>query len=201
MTAITQKQLIEQIKMLKEIKPRKEWAVLLKSQILSTQKELPIQAKSVGFMSIVSSVFTPKKLVYAFASVLFLVVGVFSFSTYENLPQKQTASLSGADQQAVIIRNQISAAAKNLSQTLKNNPTQDSQAMKILVKTLADIPGDVAASLDMKDLMKTVVQSQLTDLQKTTLTDDQKVALTEAQNLYDQGKYTDALEKLLLINK
>lgn len=52
MVKITQKQLIEQIKQLKEIKPRKEWAILLKSQILigkQVELEVPVrQAKSVG---------------------------------------------------------------------------------------------------------------------------------------------------------
>jgi hypothetical protein len=38
-------------------------------------------------------------------------------------------------------------------------------------------------------------------LQKTTLTDDQKKTLTEVEDLYTQGKYADALEKILLINK
>ena len=53
MTKITQEQLIESLSQLKEIKPRKEWAVLLKSQILAEKQaelEIPVrQATSVGF--------------------------------------------------------------------------------------------------------------------------------------------------------
>ena len=37
MVKITQEQLIESLNQLKEIKPKKEWAVLLKSQILTEQ--------------------------------------------------------------------------------------------------------------------------------------------------------------------
>ena len=70
------------------------------------------------------------------------------------------------------------------------------------LKTLADVPGtDLSANQDVKDLYQAVVQSQIADLSKMTLTDEQNKALDEAKDLYFQGKYTDALEKILLINK
>ena len=71
MTKITQEQLIESLNQLKGIKPRREWAVLLKSQILSEQKEVIVKAQSVGFMDVISAIFAPKKLVYVLSSVLF----------------------------------------------------------------------------------------------------------------------------------
>jgi hypothetical protein len=86
MSKITQKQLIEQMKMLKEIKPRKEWAVLLKSQILAEkQAETKIIAQptnTIGIMDVISSVFFQRKLAYAFTAVLFMIVGVFGFAKY-----------------------------------------------------------------------------------------------------------------------
>ena len=49
MARLTQKLLIEQVKTLKEIKPRQEWASLLKSQILSeTKVETKIVAQKVS---------------------------------------------------------------------------------------------------------------------------------------------------------
>ena len=212
MTKITQKsrrvedarcesaQLIESLKQLKEIKPRKEWAVLLKSQILTEQKSEPIQAQSAGFIDTLKFLFAPRKLAYSFAVVLFLIVGVFG--TIKLLPTEkvvqQPATLT--NQTAAAIKDQISATVKNLAQNLKDNPVQNPQTMKTLVKTLAYMPGDVASSQDVKDLMQTVVESQIVDLQKTTLTDEQNNTLIEIEDLYAQGKYSEALEKILLIN-
>ena len=52
MTNITEKQLIEAVKAMKEIKPNKEWASLLKSQILAEKQEVVSQkANFVDFIS------------------------------------------------------------------------------------------------------------------------------------------------------
>ena len=87
---------------------------------------------------------------------------------------------------------------------LKDNPTKDSQTIKNIassLKTLADMPGtDLSANQDVQNLYQTVVESQIADLQKTTLTDDQKNILAQAENLYSQGKYSDALELLMTNN-
>ena len=53
----------------------------------------------------------------------------------------------------------------------------------------------------MQDLYKTVVTQQILDLQKTSLTNDQQKILADTVELYNTGKYSDALEKILLINK
>jgi hypothetical protein len=95
---------------------------------------------------------------------------------------------------------EVNANASQLAKNLKDNPTQDPQTIKDIansLKTLADVTGtDLSGNPDVKDLYQTVVQSQIADLQKTTLTDDQKNILFEAEDLYNQGKYNDALEKI-----
>lgn len=100
---------------------------------------------------------------------------------------------------------EINANASQLAKSLKDNPAQDPQTIKNIVnslKTLANVPGtDLTGNPDVKNLYQTVVQNQIADLQKTTLTDDQKNTLAEAEDLYNQEKYTDALEKILLINQ
>ena len=87
---------------------------------------------------------------------------------------------------------------------MKDNPAQDPKTLKEIansLKTLADVPGtDLSENQDVKDLYQTVTQSQIADLQKTTLTDEQKKTLAEIEDLYAQGKYADALEKILLLN-
>ena len=204
MANITQNQLIDQIKTLKEIKPRKEWAVLLKSTLLENKVPgrmtgtVPVQ--KISFMDAAAYIFAPRKLAYSFAVVLFLIVGVFGM--IKLLPTdkvlQQPATLT--NQTTAVIKEQINLTVKSISQNLKDNPVQNPQAMKTLAKTLADMPGDVASSADVKDLMQIVVENQIADLQKATLSAEQLEVLVEIENLYDKGKYTEALEKILLIN-
>ena len=241
MAKITQKQLIEQIKTLKDIKPRKEWAVLFKTQLLSEEQvEVKIPAQKVGIFDALYSVFFQRKLAYAFAAVLILIVGVFGFSRYampgdlffpvKNITEQSQAALAGQTQlkQEVAIFNsrindlnklaqtgkksnmpsainEVNAKASVLAANLKNNPVKDSNTIKDIansLKTLADVPGaDLTVNSNIEDLYQTVVQSQIADLQKTTLTDDQKKILTSAESLYSQGKYEQALEEILPINK
>jgi len=242
MTKITQKQLIESLKQFKEIKPRKEWAVLLKSQIL-TEKEtviVSVPAKRINFMDAIASVFSQRKLAYSFAVVLFLIVGVFGFAQHtvpgdllfpvRKVAEQSQAALtgqSGLKQSVANLNNRINdlvqvakegkkanipsaideikTDASYLTKSLKSSKTENSQTIKDIVsslKTLADVPGtDLTATPAIKGLYQAVVQSQIVDLQETTLADEQKETLSQAIELYNQGKYTEALEKILLIGK
>ena len=100
---------------------------------------------------------------------------------------------------------EVSVNASQLAKSLKGNLVNNPQTLKDIansLKTLADVPGtDLSENPDIKDLYQAVVQSQIADLEKTTLTDGQSDTLVEAEDLYNQGKYVDALEKILLINK
>ena len=236
---ITQKQLIESLKQMKEIKPRQKWVTLLRSQVLAEKKveiEIPVRkAKYVGFMETFSSVFSPRKLVYSFAALLFLIVTAFGFSKYampgdllfpaKKIVEQSTADLTGQtqlNQDVVALNNRVNDLKQVASQgkvnnipsaisevtqvakDLKNNPTKDPQTIKNIatsLKVLADVPGtDLTETQDVKDLYQTVVQNQIADLQKTTLTDSQKSILNKAEDLYSQGKYSEALELLMTNN-
>ena len=246
MTKITQKQLIESLKQLKEIKPRKEWAVLLKSQILTgeqTRAVVPAQKVSIfdvisNFKFQISNSFS-RRLAYAFAVVLFLIVGVFGFAgsimpgdllfPVKKIAEQSQATLTGQtglQQNVATLSNrindlaqmakdgrkdnipsaisEINANAVVLTKNLKDNSVKDAQTLKkiaVSLKILSAVHGaDLTGNPEVKDLYQTVAQSQIADLQKTTLTDGQKDGLAQAEDLYDQGKYADALEKILLIN-
>jgi len=242
MTEITEKQLIKSLGQLKEIKPRKEWAVLLKSQILAEQKEVVIKAQSVSFMDVMSAIFAPKKLAYSFTVVFFLIVGVFGFARYtlpgdllfpiKKIAESSQAVLTGQtglkndvatlnsriNDLAAVAKNgkadnipsainEIKANASELARNLKNNSANDPETLKEIVsslKTLADVPGtDLSENSDVKGLYEAVAYNQIIDLEKitSTLTEDQRKVLVQAENLYNDGKYSEALEKVLLINK
>lgn len=240
MAKITQKQLISSLSQLKEIKPRKEWAVLLKSQILAEKQVEPIQAQSANFISTFSTAFFQKRMAYSFAAVIFLAAGILGFSKYtvpgdllfpvKKIAEQSQAALTGQAglKNDVAVLNsrindlaqvakagrtdnipsaisEINANVSELTKSLKDSPTQDPKTLKEIassLKVLADVPGtDLSANADVIDLYQAVAQSQISDLEKSTLTTDQKDTLAEAQDLYSQGKYADALEKILLINQ
>jgi hypothetical protein len=227
MAKITEKQLIESLKQMKEIKPRKEWASLLRSQILAEKKvevaEQPAQFS--GFKNAFSAMFFQKRMAYSLAALLILMAGVFG--ALKLLPvgetsQKDIASLTGqsallkqnvealnnkisnlsASNSSKLAINDIDKNVSDLAKTLKSTSVKDPQTLKEIVsslKTLADISGDktdLASDPNVQDLYQTVVQSQIADLQKTTLTSDQKNILSEAQDLYNKGDYSGALEKI-----
>jgi len=208
---MTQKQLVENLKKLKEIKPNQEWASLLKSQILvEKQPELKIQkAKTVGIAETLSFLFASKKLAYSFAVLLIMFLGVYGFFSMGTKisPRQQTASLTMQSEEEIKVIVAINDKIKNLTQELKKNPAQDPQTIKNIVaslKTLANVPGTESTSTiaaDLQDLYGVIAVNQIIDLQKTTLTDDQKKIIKEAMELYNNGEYGESLEKVLLINK
>ena len=136
---------------------------------------------------------------------LVLILGAFGLMKLlpGTFSQKSTASITAT--KPAQLDPKVVAAIKNLNQTLKDNPVQNPQAIQGIaasLKTLADIPGaNLTANSDVQDLYKTVVANQIIDLQKTTLTNDQQKILSDTVNLYNAGKYNEALEKMLLINQ
>ncbi len=81
-----EKQLIEAIKGLNEIKPRKEWAYLLKSQLFTEPAEKKIVNWEIekfieNWKLIISNSFS-RRLAYALATFLFVIVGALGFAQY-----------------------------------------------------------------------------------------------------------------------
>lgn len=215
MTKITEKQLIESLRQLKAIKPRKEWAVLLKSQILSGERvKAIIPAQKISFSDILLSVFAPKKLAYVFAVILFLIIGIFGFTRYTSvdnqtvLKQNVAALSNGINDLAKqgkteSVINEIQTRASELARNTKSADAAVKKEIAASLKTLADVTGvDLSANPDVNNLYQNVVQQQISDFEKATLTDSQKTALSKAEDLYNQGNYESALDIILTqINK
>jgi uncharacterized protein YoxC len=167
MPKISQKQLIESLLQLKEIKPRKEWAVLLKSQILSpytkvavkvarrVELEAPVKPeKPIGILDILSFAFAPRKLAYAFSVVLFLIVGVFGFAQYtvpgdllfpvKKIAEQSQAALTGQPGLVATLNSRINDLAQVAREGKTDNiPSAISEInanAKDLAKSLKDNP-------------------------------------------------------------
>jgi len=232
------------IRQLKEIKPRKEWAVLLKSQILNSATEkqvemVEIPAVKIGIMDVISGIFFQRKLAYASVlSLMFMVVGVFGFVNYTMpgdifYPVKKIAEQTqqtplqiaynrSEDLVKVVKENKtqnltpaiteykasISDAVKNLTDTLAIgndkksveeiiNEVKKIQENQKQLETLGVNMGDTDEMSELDSTLATIVENQIADLEETTLTEDQQTILVEIKDLYEQGKYSEALEAIL----
>lgn len=169
-----------------------------------------------------------KRLAYSFAAFVFVVAGLIGFASYTAPGDLlfSTADLSGKtelernakllasqidnltraagrDNSAVIA--QIKTNALQLTKSIKQGDINNPETIKEIaasLKVLADVPGtsaDVVSTSAVKDLYQTIVESQIADLEKATLSTDQKILLEEVKVLYQDGKYVEALEKILSI--
>ena len=209
---MTEEKLIETIKQLKEIKPRKEWAVLLKSQILAEKQVASVKAQSVSFTNVFSAVFASRKLVYSFAAIALLVVGAFGLMKL--YPVGDVGRQAALTQNVAEINTKIAELTKDLNpDSFKDVASAKKVAdgvqaiKKLQTKTFADMQGtpeEKSLSNAITSVDKTLaplVRNEMSDLQNTTLTDAQKEILKSAQDLYSRGKYAEALEEIMTINK
>ena len=244
MTKISEKKLIEQMRELKEIKPRQEWVVLAKARIFDESVALKIPAQKIGFWDLIrywnSELGISKKMAYSFVAVIFISVGLVGFAnntvpgdmlfSIKKITEQSTAALSGETllrQNLATLNNRIndlaqvskegktakissamsevSVNASALTENLKKELVADSATIKeiaVSLKTLASIIGtDLSENSEMKILYKTVVESQIADMEKSTLTEKQAEVLEEAKELYKEEKYLSALEIILTINQ
>jgi len=221
MEKISQKQLIEQIKQLKEIKPRREWAVLLKSQILSEEKQVAgVTAKSVGIgiMDAISLVFAQRKLAYAFTVVLFLIVGVFGFARYtvpgdllfpiKKITEQSQAALtgqSGVQQDIVALSNRIN----DLAQVAKDGRTNSiplaiseiNANVSQLTKNLKDNPvSDQNTMKEISNSLKTLADVTGTDLSENQDIIDLYQTVVQSQ-IADLHKTTLSEDKIAILDE
>lgn len=212
MSKITEQQLIESLKQMKQIKPRQEWVSLLRSQILSERVIEPIHAQF-SFASAISNSFS-RRVAYSFATLLLLIAGAFGLVKLlpVNTTPQQTASLTGQaglSQNVADLNTKIVALKQNLKttsstnlQTAKAVADQIQKIKQLQTKTLADVPGTAAdknlneALAAADSTLAPLVESEINDLQKTTLTTDQQKILAQAQDLYKKADYSGALEQI-----
>jgi len=240
MPRISEKKLIGQIRELKEIKPRKEWVILTKSEIfneIGESKKIFAQNNIVPSFKIkIPTFFFSKKLAYSSIAFVFIFIGLIGFANntvpgdllfpIKKITEQSTAALSGETalkqnlttlnhrindlaqvskggkiSRIPSVMNEVNANASALAENLKKELIADSATISeiaISLKTLATVMGpDLAENSDMKILYKTVIESQVADMEKSTLTEKQAETLKEVKELYKEEKYQRALELTL----
>jgi len=215
-----EKQLIIKLQQLKQIKPRENWVVFNKSKIfIVPQSDNSLYNRIV---SIVSNISMQKRFSYAFAAFLFVFTGLVGANMLideSNIYQpaailKPDVSIESIKEKSQYLTNavekyklenvdveEVKLAAKNLTDEISKNP---SIAKDVAVElknsgTLASLEGAELKDASI-DLYRTIDIQMIDDLEKATLTEDQIVVLEQAKESFNQGKYFEALEKILLIN-
>ena len=145
---MTEKELIQNLKSLRKIKPRQEWVVLTKSQIFAEPSEKKIENWGIGkfivpqagsrfggknWKLIIENSFS-RKLAYSFATLLFIFVGLVGFAQYtmpgdllfpvRRISEQSQAALSGQTglkQDAAALNSRINDLAQAAKQGRKNN--------------------------------------------------------------------------------
>jgi hypothetical protein len=202
---MNQKELVNSIRQLKEIKPRAEWAVLLKSKILISNFEIRNSKFFFGFL-------TQKRLAYAFATLLFVVVGLAGFAQctvpgdmlfpIRKIAEQSGAALTGQTslkQNAAALStrindlaqvtkegrknnipstiSEIDASALELAKNLKDNPVQDSQTLKEIAVSLKTLADIPGTDLTANPDVKNLYQTVV----QSQIEDLEKSTLTDEQ--------------------
>lgn len=135
---MTEKQLISNIRGLKQIKPKQNWVLLTKNQILSGNQRQPEFTRDISFRSVFSKVFNvffQRKLAYALATIL-LMAGVLSFMNLmffngSTEIQEQVPSSVAVIKSSV---EEFKAKSQNLVDVAKNKPQDFALAVKEVKK-------------------------------------------------------------------
>lgn len=218
MAKISDKQLIESIGQLKEIKPREEWVVLAKSQIFATaqKKTAKITAQKINFSEILSSLFIQRKLAYSLAALAFIVIGLTAYMSFvaptQNVGQFSIASSDSELKNSVaMFSTNIDALAEvsksgnkneiptvvlkvkaNVSELAKNLKDDSVKGDQETIRKIATGLKTLATVLESDDLSK---NQDMKDLYQTVvqsqLEDLKKSTLTEAQK-----KTLDEIQKM-----
>ena len=149
---MNEKEIIKSLKGLKEIKPRKEWALLLKSEILNAEfKEQTIltkpASKAWNILEFLPVINYQRKLAYAFATLIFMIVGIFGFAQY-TMPGDLLFPIKRIAEQT---QNPLQVAhnrSEDLVQIVKENKTQNlAPAISEYKASIADAAKNLTKSL------------------------------------------------------
>ncbi len=224
---MTEQELISKLQSLKKITPSRQWAFSLKMQLLD--QATPIKttpAFNLGrSLSRALATLTQPKLAYAFAVMLFAVVGTFGFAQY-TLPGDMLFSVKRITEQSQLtlngeseIKNSVQTYKKrsqDLAAVVKNNKQENKQfaiqevndAAKSLTEAIAKDPAlakDVALELKQEGTFAVIeggadVKESSDILYKTIdeqmISDIEKTTLTESQKkIFQEVKNLFAEEK------
>lgn len=238
-----EKQLIEKLQTLKQIKPKSDWAILAKNRILSEDIFISNRVKGVGIWKEINFIFNHK---YAFATLIamFAIMGTFGFAL-KSTPGDTLFALKKAmeESQGVFVSEsekqkfELEQANKRLEDLVKIASNKDSRKLAPAIDeykaTVSEVAKNLAGEKDnekIKELVAEVkklenkekeitslgvelgenpdkdivlvqlIAKQVMNLEAEKLNEEQKEILSEIKSDCEEGKFVEALEKILVIN-
>jgi len=222
---VTQSQLIRKIKELKRVKPKKEWVLLTKKQILGQEATFEL-----------FSFFKPA---YAGLFVLLLLAGLFQFSQgalpgeylyyFKKIVEKGQIMFSSEEEKPrvnlelankrleelnlIAEKNEVKKLAKAMSE-FQANVSQTAESLEKVKKIDKDIVAQtkklaenkerveevLATKIETKDYdnaLARLVEREILNLEKSSLTQEEEGLLEKARQDFEQRNYSEALIKIL----
>ncbi|MDO8486524.1 MAG: hypothetical protein Q7S77_02410 [Candidatus Staskawiczbacteria bacterium] len=211
-----EKQLINKLKELQRISPRKDWVLLVKNQILEPKfnaQTLVIQQtqkkQSFGLLWFLPALFYQRKLAYSFATLLFMIVGMFGFAQYtvpgdalfsvKKFTEQSQAALSPEIDQ---LNNSFKVANRRLSdltQVVENKRTQNiAPSIKEFQASVFEVADNISVSnlkaVSNPEAVKKVVEmgKKVRELQSRGV-----IIEEEGLNILELESFTKILEDLI----
>ncbi|MBI2053723.1 MAG: hypothetical protein HYT36_00090 [Candidatus Staskawiczbacteria bacterium] len=192
MPKINEEQLISAIKQLKEIKPRKEWVLLAKSEIFEgavknrfkSARRPFSKGKMAGILDVISVFAGQKKLAYAAATLALMLVGIFGFAQY-TVPGDFLFPVKKATEQSQTVLTR----GNNLKNSVDNYNRRVQDLVKVVKeKREGNIPSAIS---EVKQSMAEAVKS-LTAAVSQKSKDIKEIAI-EVKKLEDNKKQLETL--------
>jgi len=212
-----ERELINQIRSLKDVKPRKAWASSVRKEIVGPS---------------VFQVLFQKNLAYAAAGLCLILLSVFAL-TLVSVPKEDNSALLAAaaySKQNLGLVNQkievltqvvkdnkvdenivreINEDIAKASQTITKEIVQSPEALKEIINEIKQINQSkirletlgviIDGDFQLNNVLQPLIEAEINNLDNVTLTEKQEMTLKEIKGLYEQGHYSDALEEILLI--
>jgi hypothetical protein len=243
---MTDRNLVKNLRNLKEIKPREEWVLLTKENLFKEEKE------KIGVVSIIVNtlkelqrgerfVFNHKP-AFAFALMAIIFVGVFGFAqgsipgdtlfTLKKITERGQAALISQKDKTKYSLEMVNKRLDDLTKIAETNSNKNlapaineykqtaSGAAKSLAQStnIKEIAGEVKKieeneakikslgveigdNADLDNALSNVVEREINSYDSVELTENQLKMLNEAKMFFGEGRYSEALEKLIGIGK
>jgi len=224
-----EKELIGKIRELRQIKPRKDWVVLTKSQILGQEPKIlffpffkPVLATVTAF-GILFGVFSlaqnslPGDFLYSIKKITEKGQAVFVSEEEKPAFQFELANKRLEELTEIAQTNQvkklppaISEFQANMSEVAKSLAKVKGQDVEKIVaqtqkleenkKKVEEVLATRIETKEYDNAIAQLVEGQIEELESQTLTEGQQELLEEAKEDFQAGNYNQALEKILILS-
>jgi len=224
-----EKELIGKIRELRQIKPRKDWVVLTKSQILGQEPKIlffpffkPVLATVTAF-GILFGIFSlaqnslPGDFLYSIKKITEKGQAVFVSEEEKPAFQFELANKRLEELTEIAQTNQvkklppaISEFQANMSEVAKSLAKVKGQDVEKIVaqtqkleenkKKVEEVLATRIETKEYDNAIAQLVEGQIEELESQTLTEGQQELLEEAKEDFQAGNYNQALEKILILS-